>query len=101
MPQRARLNYKRQHPPTTSLRCLRLAALRPADLALFVCNLKAISFSPGAGVLEAGAAMDHIYFPRAGTVSILTPMTNGELTALVASPSRCCARRRGAWMSSG
>ena len=36
--------------------------LRPADLALFVCNLKVISFSRGAGVLEAGAAMDHIYF---------------------------------------
>ena len=82
---------------------MRLAALRPPDLALAVRNLKVISFSPGAGVLEAGAAMDHIYFPCAGTVSILTPMTNGELveTALVASPSRCRARRRGAWMSSG
>jgi Methyltransferase domain len=42
--------------------------------------------------------MDRIYSPCAGTVSILTPMTNGELveTALVAFPSQCCARRRDA-----
>jgi CRP-like cAMP-binding protein len=55
-----------------------LAALSPADFSLLAPNLKDISLTQGDVLQEAGEAIQHVYFPHSGMISLLAVMQNGS-----------------------
>jgi CRP-like cAMP-binding protein len=55
-----------------------LAALLPADFSLLAPNLKDISLIQGDVLQEAGEAIQHVYFPQSGMISLLAVMQNGS-----------------------
>jgi CRP-like cAMP-binding protein len=66
-------------------RNLLLAALRPADFLLFAPDLKTVPIAQGDVLQEAGEAIEYVYFPQSGIISLLTVMQNGSTveTAIV------------------
>jgi CRP-like cAMP-binding protein len=54
-----------------------LAALLPADFALLTPHFKDLHFTQGVMLQEAGEAIEHVYFPHAGMISLLTVMRTG------------------------
>ena len=55
-----------------------LAALRAADYARLLPNLEFTPMALGWVVHEAGAPMDHVYFPTTCVISLLYVMENGD-----------------------
>ncbi|MFI4997123.1 MAG: Crp/Fnr family transcriptional regulator [Hyphomicrobiales bacterium] len=55
-----------------------LAALGTADHALLEPHLEEISLKLGALLQEAGAEVEHVYFPHDGMISLLAVMTDGQ-----------------------
>lgn len=64
-----------------------LAMLAPADLALLENHLDDVSLELGTLLQEAGAPVEHVYFPHEGMVSLLAVMGDGQAieTATVGS----------------
>jgi CRP-like cAMP-binding protein len=56
-----------------------LAALPPDAFALLERDFKEISPTLGTVFLEPGDAIDHVYFPQTGMISLLVVTSNGEL----------------------
>jgi CRP-like cAMP-binding protein len=54
-----------------------LIAVDPVDRALLKPHLDPVTMLPGDILFEAGAPVEHIYFPQSGVVSLLTPMRDG------------------------
>jgi CRP-like cAMP-binding protein len=54
-----------------------LLSLTPADLKLLAHRLTNTSFDQGVILLEQGQPIDHIYFPSAGMVSLVTVLEDG------------------------
>jgi len=54
-----------------------LAALPPESLALLGADLKLVSLPQGAVIYEPGSAVDHIFFPQTGMISLLVVTKNG------------------------
>jgi CRP-like cAMP-binding protein len=54
-----------------------LIAADPSDRALLKPHLDPVTMLPGDVLFEAGASVEHIYFPQSGVVSLLTPMLDG------------------------
>lgn len=55
-----------------------LAALRAADYARLLPDLKLIAMPLGSVIYEAGAPMDYVYFPTSCIISLLYVMENGD-----------------------
>jgi CRP-like cAMP-binding protein len=55
-----------------------LEELKPADFWLLAPNLKDVSISQGGVLQELGEAIQYVYFPRSGTISLLAVMQNGS-----------------------
>src|SRR3954449_7095401 len=55
-----------------------LAALDPADYALFRPHLSTTCFAPGAILQEQDAPVVHVYFPMSGLVSLVSIMDDGQ-----------------------
>jgi CRP-like cAMP-binding protein len=55
-----------------------LDELKPADFWLLAPNLKDVSISQGGVLQELGEAIQYVYFPRSGTISLLAVMQNGS-----------------------
>jgi CRP-like cAMP-binding protein len=55
-----------------------LAALTPADFGLLVPHLIDMELEHGALLHEQDDAIEHVYFPRSGMISLLTVMGNGQ-----------------------
>src|SRR2546423_13399949 len=62
-----------------------LAALVPPDIALLAPQLSAVTLEEGAILQEAETAIEEIYFPISGLISLVTVMRAGETveTAMV------------------
>jgi len=54
-----------------------LIAAAPEDRVLLKPHLHPVTMLPGDILFEAGAPVEHIYFPQSGVVSLLTPMRDG------------------------
>jgi len=59
-----------------------LAALPPADLALLIPDLRPIGLTQGIVLHEQGEAIDEVYFPNDGIVSLLAVMRQGNAIEL-------------------
>jgi CRP-like cAMP-binding protein len=55
-----------------------LRNLSKSDLALFEGALTAKSFVHGEVLGEAGAPIEHVYFPNSGLISLVVPLASGE-----------------------
>jgi CRP-like cAMP-binding protein len=55
-----------------------LAALTSADHSLLAPHLKELSLELGSLVQEAGAPVEHVYFPHQGMISLLAMMSDGQ-----------------------
>jgi CRP-like cAMP-binding protein len=53
--------------------------LSKSDLALFEGPLHVKSFVNGELLAEAGAAIEHVFFPNSGLISIVVPLQSGEV----------------------
>jgi CRP-like cAMP-binding protein len=59
-------------------RNLFLAALSKADAAVLHAHIKPIELVQGAVLFEMGGAIDQMYFPHSGAVSLVVDLTSGE-----------------------
>jgi CRP-like cAMP-binding protein len=64
-----------------------LAALSSSDRSLLERSLETLPMKQGVVLQEAGQAIDHVYFPHEGMISLLAVMTDGQAmeTATVGS----------------
>jgi len=62
-----------------------LAALDPTDLAFLAPHLRQVPLKQGVLLQESGDAIDHVYFPQSGMISLLAVMEagNGVETATI------------------
>src|SRR5262245_16464311 len=61
-----------------------LAALAPADFALIAPHLKSCPLLPGAILQESEAAVEQVYFPHSGMISLVVVMQTGEVVETAA-----------------
>jgi CRP-like cAMP-binding protein len=54
-----------------------LAAMPPPVFSLFAADLKERTFKQGAVLQEAGEAVEHVYFPQSGMISLLVVTQDG------------------------
>jgi CRP-like cAMP-binding protein len=59
-------------------RNLFLASLRKADAAALQAHLKPVELVQGVVLFEMGAAIDQVYFPHGGVVSLVVDLASGE-----------------------
>jgi CRP-like cAMP-binding protein len=64
-----------------------LASLPPVEFGLLAHQLQVVSLPPGAVLRHQDAALDHVYFPHQGVISLLATTSSGE-TIEVASAGR-------------
>jgi CRP-like cAMP-binding protein len=64
-----------------------LASLMLADIEMLAPHLRFVELSEGKILFEAGDAIDQVYFPHKGIVSIVAELTTGEMieTAMIGS----------------
>src|SRR5438105_10934577 len=70
-----------------------LAALPAPDYALLAPHLRPFPLSRGAILHEVGEAIEHVYFPNSGMVSIIAAMRDGAMieTATLGRAAVICA----------
>ena len=56
-----------------------LASLPPSDLDLLRPHLKPIKLARGRVLAEAGAPVEHVYFPHNGLISLVVELAGGEM----------------------
>jgi CRP-like cAMP-binding protein len=61
-----------------------LRALEPSDFALLRPHLRAASFAQGVILQEQETAVEHVYFPLSGMISLETIMQDGEVVETAA-----------------